>query len=250
VHQPPDTLLASTRSGRYCIPIEFTHRQPDPAVLRGVLDPGTLDLLRERIANGGSLVHAGAFLGELLPALHAALSPGGHIWAFEPNPRSFQCARWTVGANGLSQVTLIHGGLGRASGTRDLVVEDARGHPLGGRCTFRPRHDPRQRVLSVQVLSLDEALPPGCDVRVVHLDVEGSETDALAGAMGTIARCRPLLVLERLPQRSFLREVLRPFGYRVAGRVGTHLVLRVLAPDAPRPESCLAEWRRHGGSPA
>jgi hypothetical protein len=34
---------------------------------------------------------------------------------------------------------------------------------------------------------------------VIHLDVEGYERAALEGARKTIARCRPLLVLETLP---------------------------------------------------
>ena len=63
-------------------------------------------------------------------------------------------------------------------------------------------------------------------VAVIQLDVEGHEQEALAGATRTIARCRPLIVLETPPPESWIAQHLAPLGYSVTGTVDANTVLR------------------------
>jgi hypothetical protein len=65
---------------------------------------------------------------------------------------------------------------------------------------------------------LDDVLPQGADISVLQLDVEGYEGPALKGALATITRCRPTLILETVP-RAFMDSHLSPLGYRRAGAV-------------------------------
>ena len=57
---------------------------------------------------------------------------------------------------------------------------------------------------AVQVVTVDESVSPDRNVSILQLDVEGHEKEALAGALGTIERSRPLLILEVLPGSQLL----------------------------------------------
>jgi hypothetical protein len=63
-----------------------------------------------------------------------------------------------------------------------------------------------------------DVLPPAADVGVLQLDVEGFEEPALRGAMGTITRCLPLLILET-PPSALVEAELVPLGYQPTGTV-------------------------------
>ena len=73
------------------------------------------------------------------------------------------------------------------------------------------------------LVTVDEAVPTDRHVGVLELDVEGHEQQALAGAMRTIERCRPLLILEDLPGEGWLEEHLP--HYRVTSMVNSNKVL-------------------------
>ena len=67
----------------------------------------------------------------------------------------------------------------------------------------------------VTIVRLDDVLPEGSDVGVLQVDVEGFEEPALKGAINTIARCRPILILETVPA-AFMESRVNPLGYQQA----------------------------------
>jgi hypothetical protein len=69
------------------------------------------------------------------------------------------------------------------------------------------------------VVTLDDQLDHARPLRLIHLDVEGYEGEALAGARNLIERWRPDLILEWQPHDSATWDDLRAFGYTVHGRV-------------------------------
>lgn len=215
----PDCVLATNRFGRYCVPRTTQHRPAARAVLDGqVWEPHTIELAR-CTRPGGDIVHAGTFFGDFLPALSRSRDPGALVWAFEPNGESYRCARITAALNRLGNVRLAHGALGRERGSALLATSNASGMPSGGGSHIV--EDPeqlssRQRSEPVDVLCIDEAVGPDRDVALIQLDVEGHEKQALEGAMRTIERCRPLIVLESSPGEEWVARHLAPLGY-VAG---------------------------------
>jgi FkbM family methyltransferase len=188
-------------------------------VLSGrVHEPETIEFMT---ANCGDrdIVHAGAFFGDFLPALSAALAPDALLWAFEPNRESYRCACITLAINDVTNVRLTHAGLGGRNRGLFITTADARGRPLGGASRIvrtLPRHRPAEEV---RVVPVDEVVGEDRDIGILQLDVEGFEKQALSGALGTIRRCRPTLIFEVLPnsklERSewFEHEILS-LGYR------------------------------------
>jgi len=225
----PDCALASNEHGRYCVPRSSWHRPVSRAIAQArVWEPDTLELARG-VDPGGDIVHAGTFFGDFLPALARSRGDGATVWAFEPSAENYRCARITTLLNGLDNVVLRHAALGAERGSALLQTSNDAGLPAGGgshivedpvRIGGSPGHE------RVDLLAIDDVLGDERAVALVQLDVEGHEQPALAGAMRTIQRCRPLIVLESMPDSAWIAEHLTPLGYRVSGAVDANTVLR------------------------
>lgn len=230
----PDALKASIAYngfGAYCVPLSSRHRPAARMVLSGgVWEADTIALLRAR-CGAGDVVHAGTYFGDFLPGVARALAPDAVLWAFEPSRENYRCARVTVELNELGNVRLAHAGLTDHAGAGLVVTADATGRALGGASRLlASRSAPGAVVEAVPLVTVDARVPGDRAVSVLQLDVEGHEEAALRGAIGTIRRCRPLLVLEVTPQTTwrtsawFHDEVLS-LGYRDAGLVCGNVVL-------------------------
>jgi FkbM family methyltransferase len=226
--EAPDALVASNQHGAYCVPRSALHRPVARAILDArVWEPKTLDLVRSADADG-DIVHAGTFFGDFIPALARSRHTGALVWAFEPNQENHRCAGVTIELNSLENVVLTNAGLSARSETAILATSDRRGISLGGgsRLIDDPDAIDGLRHERVNLIAIDDVVADDRQVAVIQLDVEGHEQEALTGAMGTIERCRPLIVLETLPPANWIAENLAPLGYRVAGTVDANTIVR------------------------
>ncbi len=206
--------------GGYCLPESSLHRTAPRKILRGdVYEPATLEFMRER-CSGGDIVHAGTYFGDFLPALGSACDAGAIVWAFEPNPENFRCAQITTLINDLDNVKLRNAGLGSAQGMLAMRVKDSDGIALGGKShvvdtdSFSPLTD-----VQVDIVTVDACVPEDRNVAILQLDVEDQEKAALTGALETIQRCRPIILLEvrkgnGLLQSDWFAETILSLGYR------------------------------------
>ena len=64
----------------------------------------------------------------------------------------------------------------------------------------------------IEIRSLDTAVPPERPVTVIHLDVESYEKNVLIGAKATIARWKPVLILENEPDAAWMAENILALG--------------------------------------
>jgi FkbM family methyltransferase len=221
----PDGIGARNRHGSYWVPRSALHRPAARMILGArVWESDTLDLLRS-VDPASDVVHAGTFFGDFIPALACTRRAGALVWAFEPNRESYECALVTIALNQLENVILNHAGLHQESTTMLLATTDAKGRPLGGASHLVGDLTTGVSGEEVNLMAIDEVVSGDRRVGVIQLDVEGHEQAALAGAMHTIERCRPLIVLETPPE-SWIAEHLEPLGYRIAGAVDANTVLR------------------------
>ena len=215
-------IEASNQHGRFCVPAESAFTPTAKTILSGeVHEPDTIALIVERArARPGHIVHAGTYFGDFLPALNAAAEYSGRrVYAFEPNDENWLHAVGTVHLNELRHTSVQHAALGEVERTAQVVVQSG-GIALGGQSRVDQYGDQE-----CTVVPLDVVLPREESVSVIHLDVECYEEYALAGALATIGRWRPLLILETVPWM-WVREHLFELGYRGAsGRVHHNTVL-------------------------
>jgi len=187
-------------------------------VLSGqVYEPQTIEYM---IANCGNrdIVHAGTFFGDFLPALSAALDSNALLWAYEPNLENFRCARITIELNGALNIRLTHAGLGAKGQQLFVATCDANGKPLGGASHIVNELSGPKNARPVEIVSIDDVIPSERDIGILQLDVEGYEKNALSGALTTIHRCLPILILEVLPdsdleESEWFSETILSLGY-------------------------------------
>jgi FkbM family methyltransferase len=218
-------VLARNQYGQYAIPEESRHRPAAQTILSGrVWEPETTAFIADR-ARYGDVVSAGAYFGDMLPA---AAAGGNTVYAAEPNPVNFAAAQTTLELNGIDNVRLYNVAFGAKAGTAYLEIADRFGTPHGGGSWIVPRLFPRRRGarrVECRVVAIDEIVPPSAEIVLVHLDVERSETNAIRGAIRTIERWRPDLLLETRPRFGAAARALRSLGYREVARLNTNALL-------------------------
>jgi FkbM family methyltransferase len=160
------------------------------------------------VDKGSVVLDIGANVGGLtLPlARHA-----GHVWAFEPQPLTFELLQETVMLNALANVTCRRQALSDHSGHMNIRRmqwrEDKRVNS-GGTALEEDADGERTEIISVDSLKL-----AACTL--IKIDVEGFELNVLNGAVETIRDHQPVLYVEadRDDQTPSLIAFMQAHGY-------------------------------------
>jgi FkbM family methyltransferase len=225
----PEHIVASNKFGQYCVPVSSKTRPAAAVVLAGkVWEWRTIAHIAQHCRDG-DVVHAGAYFGDFIPPLSKALCAEGHLWAFEPSSDNYACANRTMELNAIDNATLLHAGLGARAGTQTLRIGRPGDPVMGGASRFVTREKEGFTHESVSVVALDDIVPATRKVTVLQLDVEGSEEQALMGALKTIKRCLPQIILESLPKdRDWFSHAILGLGYREVAKVHSNTVFAAL----------------------
>lgn len=195
------------------MPLSSKHRPAARCIMGGkVFERKTIQYVVEH-CGGGDIVHAGTYFGDFIPVFARACGEHSKLWAFEPNPENYICASITVQINYLNNVVLTHAGLGAASGTAEMKVRDRLGRSTGGGSSIVQKRQVTTKTIDVPIVALDEVFPADREVSIIQLDVERYEVQVLQGALQTIKRCRPILILERVPKVPWFAAEILSLGY-------------------------------------
>ena len=177
----------------------------------GEFSEGEVDLFRQVVRPGATVVEIGANLGTHTVFLATAVGPGGTLHAFEPQRVIFQILCANVAMNALSNVYAYHAAVGRQPGTIIVPRLDyAAGNNFGGLSLENCHEGERVPLMTVDSLGLSR-----CDF--IKIDVEGMEGEVIAGATQTIRQFRPLLYVEndREEKSAALIQQILDLGYRL-----------------------------------
>jgi FkbM family methyltransferase len=151
-----------------------------------------IQLLRQFIELGDTVVDAGANIGTHTIAFADLVGPTGRVHAFEPQRRNFHMLAGNVALNGFDNVVCHQKAVGDQNGDIGLPpLPPPDAHFNFGAVTLSRAAPDGERVPQV---TLDSLELPAC--RLIKIDTEGMEPQVLDGARGLIARCRPLLYVE------------------------------------------------------
>jgi FkbM family methyltransferase len=140
---------------------------------------------------GDTVFDVGANIGAHTVALAQHVGERGFVYAFEPQRVIFQMLCANVALNGLTNVESVAAVVGRTAGEERLPdVDYAAPANFGGLGSTSFGTGRR-----VRRVALDDYLDAP-SVALIKVDVEGMESEVLAGAAELIARDRPLLYLE------------------------------------------------------
>jgi FkbM family methyltransferase len=151
-----------------------------------------LAMLAKLVPRGGTAVDVGANQGLFSYALSDIAD---RVVAFEPNPDYASFARWML--RGRAEVHQL--ALSDSSGRGTLYVplsDDGMVLHFAGNLQRTHAQFRNMQTHDVEIRTLDEF--GLVDVRFIKADVEGSERAVLDGARATIARDRPIILLELL----------------------------------------------------
>jgi FkbM family methyltransferase len=175
-------------------------RDNDPGVgqtirTEGRYEPHVTDAVRAVLRPGDTFVDVGASIGYFSCLAGGIVGPTGRVLAFEPGSENVSLLLLNLVRNAIEHARVYPLALGEADGVSLYSTEGSNGTARTGGIDVGAL-----AVGSlVPVARLDDLLPPGLDVRMIKLDVEGSEGLVLRGAVDVIGRCRPTIALEFSP---------------------------------------------------
>ncbi len=163
----------------------------------GRYEPNEFSVLQKILRPGMTFVDVGANIG--LYTLFAANKVGatGKVVAFEPSSREYEMLEQNIAVNALYNVRAIKRAVSNRDGEVELLVASLKnsGHNTVGKFGYATA---LERTESVAAERLDEIIArEGYErVDVIKMDVEGAELAALQGAMNTLRRLHPALLVE------------------------------------------------------
>jgi FkbM family methyltransferase len=153
-------------------------------------DRETVEVMRRVIGADETGLDVGAHTGSVLSAIVQA-APRGLHHAFEPIPRLARDLQARF-----PEVRVHEAAAGDRPGRAPFVYVENDPAYSGLRPRLYDRPDPILTRITVDVVRIDDVVPPGLRVAFIKLDIEGGEFHALRGAAATIRRGRPVIVFE------------------------------------------------------
>jgi FkbM family methyltransferase len=142
----------------------------------GVLEPGTTAVIEGLLKPGDAVVDAGSHIGLITLPAARCVGERGQVIAVEPIPKLAGLLRQSMLLNDLNKSVVVHEcAAGETAARASFNVGSVLGHS-----SFLPLDEPSERI-DVDVQPLDELAPAGAPIKLVKLDVEGSELVAWRG---------------------------------------------------------------------
>jgi FkbM family methyltransferase len=174
--------------------------------------------IARHVGAGMVAVDVGANFGYYTLILADLVGETGHVYAVEPNPTTAIALRRSVDLNGAAgRTTVIEAAAGAADGSQ-LLLFAPHGEPKNATIIASPDQVSAASgtVYTVSEVAVDTIAERG-RIDFIKIDAEGAEEGIIAGALKTLARDRPHLVLEfnaaryRDP-RAFLAQLTSIYG--------------------------------------
>jgi FkbM family methyltransferase len=194
-------------------------------------DPDEIELLlgalrcrRQYFGDGVMLLDCGANIGVHTVECAVEMTGWGSVLAIEAQERLYYALAGNIALNNCFNARAIHAAVAAQDGTMRVPVPDYLSPGSFGSLELTPKpatefigqkidYSP-EATQEIRCLKLDSLALPRIDV--IKIDVEGMETEVLAGGGQAVATHRPIMLVEWLKSpKPQLQQTLEGFGYRV-----------------------------------
>jgi FkbM family methyltransferase len=177
--------------------------------LYGEYSEGEIALFDRLVKPGMTVVEVDANIGCHTIFLAKKTGAEGRVIAIEAQGMLYRVLRTNLDLNGLDRVTALHCACGARQGTLDFPAIDYTDPANFGGMSLADAGTGE----TVPVLPLDALDLHRCDF--IKIDVEGMETEVIAGAVRLLEECRPVLYVEndRFENQRMLTERIAAHGY-------------------------------------
>ncbi len=170
-----------------------------------------LDLIPLAVRPGETVIDIGANYGLYSYHLARAVGPRGKVFAFEPVPFTSKTFRRIARVLRFESVELVDKAVGDKPGTLDLTVPISEsGSIIAGTVHAAARDNAREgqerharfqksKIITREVVVLDDYLRTATDVSMIKCDVEGFDYFALKGCTRLIEQNHPTVICEINP---------------------------------------------------
>lgn len=193
----------------------------------GEIEYHLIRFIVDRLRDDSIVLDIGAHHGEFAVPLAYEMKTRGwssKVWSFEPDPENFSVLQHNVRTNDLSthaELRMVAVSDQATDSTELLCPSDNSGNTLSRNAAYAIGNElstaVRRLVATVRIDDIDFGPSP---VAIVKIDIQGSEPDALLGAMSTLTRHRPIVVLEVVeswPRAAEVKRILSSLGYTIHG---------------------------------
>lgn len=167
-------------------------------LLRGVYDQLETDIIKQFIKDGDIALDIGAHIGYFTLLLARAVR-SGRVYAFEPELKNFKFLSKNIEINKYSNVVLENIALSSASGKVKLFLDK---NNLGN-MSFSSLNIPQKSsngYIEVKSMTLDEYMNKISNkISFIKIDVQGAEGLVFSGALQTLRRNKPVILVEFWP---------------------------------------------------
>lgn len=156
-------------------------------------EPNTTELLKSMIGDRMVIVDIGANIGYYTLLFGHAVGPSGRVIAIEPEPENYRLLHGNVRESLLKNITLLNYAVGSKDTISKLfVANQSNVHTLVGRGKQKSKY------VKVQEKMLDSIVREvgASRVDLVRMDVEGYEAEIIKGAVETLSRYKPIVIME------------------------------------------------------
>lgn len=161
----------------------------------GIVEKATADAAEHILSKGDIVFDIGANLG--YTALHFAdlVGPQGKVFAFEPDPELAVRLEKVRDLNSLPQMFVRRKAVSREHGQAQFIIGE---ESYLGRLADSTEVSTSNRLITVNMTSVDRVVANEGITRValIKIDVEGGELNVLHGMKETLARHKPVLLIE------------------------------------------------------
>ena len=145
-------------------------------------------LFKQYIPTGGVVIDVGACIGDHTLSYAKMVGPSGTVFAFEPNKEAYSCLHHNMLP--WKNVVRLWMALGAKNSTGESVPSRTEPENLGAVSILESEHG------DIKIRALDDLCQFTPRIDFIKIDAEGSEPDIIAGAMQTLARLKPVLLVE------------------------------------------------------
>jgi FkbM family methyltransferase len=185
-----------------------------------------LELCERVLRPGDRAIDIGANFGLWSHHMSRAVGPAGKVYAFEPIPFTARTFRKVGRLLGFSRnVELFEAGCGERAGEVEFTVPVMDSGAISAGLVHMGRNDARlgkeqharfdrTKAITAKVVTIDETLAGIESLQLLKCDIEGADLFAMRGAVRTLEKHKPVVVIEITPW------FLEGFGLKVADVTG------------------------------
>jgi len=172
--------------------------------IEGELGTQLLELRRRYHGDGVLALDCGANIGAYTVEWATAMVGWGQVMAIEPQERVYYALAGNIALNNCFNAVAMHAAVAAENGIISVPTPNYLEPGSFGNLELNPSDDNEyigqdidyspENCVPVQKIAIDTLELARVDL--IKLDVEGMETEALAGAAQTIARCQPIVLVE------------------------------------------------------